>query len=81
MGIEAGDDVYVDDGTGIVAHVRRASLREIVFFVEDQGDITLPRDVVIKAANNAVLLACAKLPLKFRAMIGHLHGKAFDEEA
>lgn len=81
MGIAAGDDVYVDDGTGIVAHVRRANLREIVLFVEDQGDIALPREAVVKAANNAVLLACAKLPLKFRAMIGHLHGETYEDEA
>ncbi len=81
MAIEAGDDVYVDDGTGIVAHVRRANLREIVIFVEDQGDVMLPRGVVAKTANNAVLLSCAKLPLKVRAMIGHLHGEEYDEEA
>ena len=79
MSIEAGDDVYVDDASGIVGHIRRVNLREIVVFVEDRGDVTLPRTVVKNAANGGVLLFCNKLPLKLRAMIGHLHGEEYEE--
>jgi len=80
MAIEAGDDVYVDDGV-IIGHVRRANTRDVIVFVEDQGDFTLQRDAVKAAGNNAVTLLCAKLPLKMRAAIGHLHGEEFDPEA
>ena len=81
MRIEAGDDVFVDDAEYIVGHVRRANVRELIVFVEDRGDFTLSRDVVAAAGNNRVVLKCTKLPIKMRAVIGHLHGQAFDEEA
>ncbi len=80
MGIEAGDDVFVDDAEGIVGHVRRVNLREVVIFVEDNGDYTLPRDQVQAVGNNRVMLRCRQLPLKLRAMIGHLHGEEYEEE-
>ena len=80
MAIEAGDDVYVDDGI-IIGHVRRASTRDVIVFVEDQGDFTLPRDAVKAAGNSAITLFCTKLPLKMRAAIGHLHGDEYDPEA
>ena len=79
MAIEAGDDVYVDDGV-IIGHVRRANTRDVIVFVEDNGDFTLPRDTVKAAGNNAITLLCAKLPLEMRAAIGHLHGEEYDPE-
>jgi hypothetical protein len=80
MRIEAGDDVFVDDDEHIVGHVRRANVREVIVFVEDRGDFTLPRDTVVAAGNNRVILKCSKLPLKMRAVVGHLHGESFEEE-
>jgi len=80
MAIQAGDDVYVDDGV-IVGHVRRATPRDVIVFVEDRGDFTLPRDAIKAAANDAVTLFCKKLPLEMRAAIGHLHGEEYDPEA
>lgn len=80
MGIEAGDDVLVDDGEDIVGHVRRVNLRQIVIFVEDRGDFTLSRDLVAAAGNNRVVFRCRQLPLKMRAAIGHLHGESFEED-
>lgn len=80
MRIEAGDDVFVDDGEGIVGHVRRVNLREIVIFVEDRGDFSLPRELVTPTGNNRVMLRCRQIPLKLRAMTGHLHGQEFEEE-
>lgn len=79
MRIEAGDDVFVDDDEFIIGHVRRVNLREVVIFVEDRGDFTLPRDEVTAAGNNRVVVRCAKLPLKMRAVIGHLHGEQYEE--
>lgn len=81
MGIEAGDDVFVDDGDYIVGHVRRANRREVVIFVEDQGDFLLPREAVKTSGNNYIVLLCRQLPLKLRAAIGHLHGEEYDTEA
>jgi len=80
MAIAAGDDVYVDDGV-IIGHVRRATPRGVIVFVEDQGDFTLPRDAIKAAANDAITLICKKLPLEMRAAIGHLHGEEYDPEA
>jgi len=76
--IEAGDEVYVDDAEDIVAHVRRANVREVFIFVEDQGDFVVPRESVKSAQNGQIVLFCQKLPLRMRAVIGHLHGEAYD---
>lgn len=81
MAIEPGDDVFVDDSEDIVGHVRRVNLREVTIFVEDKGDFTLPRTVVKASGNNAIIIVCEKLPIKLRAMIGHLHGEAYDFDA
>jgi|GEM_PF-1711126 len=78
--IEPGDEVYVDDAEGIVAHVRRANVREVFIFVEDQGDFVLPREMVKSAVNGQIVLYCNKLPLRMRAVIGHLHGESYDWE-
>lgn len=79
--IEAGDDVFVDDSEGIVGHVRRSNLREVFVFVEDRGDFVIPRELVKSAANGQVVLYCNKLPLRMRAVIGHLHGESYDWDA
>jgi len=76
--IEAGDEVYVDDAEAIVGHVRRVNVRDVFIFIEDQGDFTLPRDAVKAAANGQVVLFCKKLPIRMRAVIGHLHGEEYD---
>jgi len=80
MAIESGDDVYVDDGV-IIGHVRRATTRDVIVFVEDEGDFTLPRDTVKATGNNAITLICRKLPIEMRAVIGHLHGETYDPDA
>ncbi len=72
--IYPGDEVFVDDGMDIVAHVRSANLRQVYIFVEDSGDFTLPRDAVKSADNGRVVLFCKKIPIEMRAEIGHLHG-------
>lgn len=74
LSIYPGDEVFVDDGRDIVAHVRRSNLREVFIFIEDTGDFTLPRDVIKTANDGRVVLICKKLPAEFRAAIGHLHG-------
>jgi hypothetical protein len=75
LNIYPGDEVFVDDGRDIVAHVRRSNLREVFIFIEDTGDFTLPRDAVKSADDGRVVLVCEKLPMPFRAAIGHLHGE------
>lgn len=80
ISIYPGDEVFVDDGKDIVAHIRSANLRQVYIFVEDSGDFTLPRDVVKSADNGKVVVFCKKLPIQMRAAIGHLHGEKYDEE-
>ncbi len=77
--IYPGDEVFVDDGQDIVAHVRRANQREVFIFIEDIGDYTLPRDMVKSVSDGRIVLFCRKLPLPFRAAIHHLHGEKYDE--
>lgn len=77
--IYPGDEVFVDDGKDIVAHVRRSNLRELNVFIEDTGDFTLPREAIKSADNGRVVLFCSKLPLPMRAVIGHLHGETYEE--
>jgi hypothetical protein len=74
LSIYPGDEVFVDDGKDIVAHIRRSNLREVSIFIEDVGDFTLPRDAVKTANNGRVVLFCKKIPIEMRAEIGHLHG-------
>ncbi len=75
LSIYPGDEVFVDDGREIVAHLRRSNLREVFIFIEDVGDFTLSRDAVKSAANGRVVLFCKKIPIEMRAEIGHLHGE------
>lgn len=77
--IYPGDEVFVDDGKDIVAHVRRSNLRELNVFIEDTGDFTLPRDAIKSGDNGRVVLICKKLPIQMRAAIGHLHGEVYEE--
>lgn len=80
LSIYPGDEVFVDDGKDIVAHVRRSNLREVFIFVEDSGDFTLPKEAVKFADNGRVVLFCKKLPIEMRAVIGHLHGEKYEED-
>jgi len=79
LSIYPGDEVFVDDGKDIVAHIRSANLRQVNIFVEDSGDFTLPRDAVKWADNGKVVLFCKKIPIQMRAVIGHLHGEKYEE--
>lgn len=78
--IEPGDEVFADDSEYVIGHIRRAGTREIIVFVEDKGDFTLPRDVIRAAKNGRVMVFCSKLPLPMRAAIGHLHGETYEED-
>ncbi len=80
LSIYPGDEIFVDDGREIVAHVRRSTLRELFVFIEDSGDFTLPREAIKSADNGRVVLFCKKLPIEMRAIIGHLHGEKYEEE-
>jgi hypothetical protein len=75
LSIYPGDEVFVDDGKDIIAHVRRSNLRELFIFIEDTGDFTLPRDAIKSASDGQVVLFCKKVPIAMRAVIGHLHGE------
>jgi hypothetical protein len=80
LSIDPGDEVFVDDGEEVVGHVRRANTRDIVVFVEDEGDFTVPRDFIKSGGNGQIVLCCSKLPLKMRSAIRHLHGETYEED-
>lgn len=78
--IEPGDEVFVDDGDDVVGHVRRANARDVIVFVEDEGDFVVPRDLIKGGGNGQIVLFCRKLPLKMRSAIRHLHGESYEED-
>lgn len=47
--------------------------RELVVFVENAGDFTVPLDAVESVHSEKVIFNCAKLDRRLRKAIGHAH--------
>ena len=77
--IEAGFHVFVSDGgeeVGAVRKVTPGGRAEIVIWVENGGDFTVPLDAVEAVHAQKVVLRCEALDADLRKAIGHAH----DEE-
>ncbi|HUO97839.1 MAG TPA: hypothetical protein VMU01_04190 [Rhizomicrobium sp.] len=66
-------DVFVHDGDVKVGAIRRVTPREIVVYVENAGDFTVPRSAVREVDDEKVVLDCGKLDMNLRRAIGHAH--------
>jgi hypothetical protein len=74
--IREGFDVFVHDGDKAFGAVRQVSPHgrpEIVIYVENAGDFTVPLAAVAAVESGKVTLTCGKLEHKLRRAIGHAH--------
>jgi hypothetical protein len=74
--IEVGFQTFVSDGGeefGAVRVVAPHGRHELVIYVENAGDFTVPLDAVESVHSGKVILKCAKLDPHLRKAIGHAH--------
>jgi len=74
--IKVGFQVFTSDGTdefGAVRQVAPAGQPELVIYVENAGDFTVPLSAVDAVHSEKVILNCAKLDKRLRHAIGHAH--------
>jgi hypothetical protein len=74
--IEVGFQTFVADGGeefGAVRAVHTHGRAEMVIYVENAGDFTVPIEAVEAVHSGKVILNCAKLDRRLREAIGHAH--------
>jgi hypothetical protein len=74
--IREGFDVFVHDGDKAFGAVRQVSPQrrpELVIYVENAGDFTVPLTAVKEVEGGKIVLDCGKLDLRLRTAIGHAH--------
>jgi len=74
--IQEGFDVFVHDGDKAFGAVRKVSPHgrpELVIYVENAGDFTVPLAAVDSVHADKVILNCGKLEHRLRRAIGHAH--------
>ena len=74
--IREGFDVFVHDGDKAFGAVRQVSPHgrpELVIYVENAGDFTVPLIAVVAVDAEKVVLDCARLEHRLRRAIGHAH--------
>ena len=74
--IEVGFQTFVSDGGeefGAVHAVAPNGRPELVIYVENAGDFTVPLDAVEAVHSGKVIFNCAKLDRRLRQAIGHAH--------
>ncbi len=74
--IKVGFQAFVSDGGeefGAVRQVSPGGRPELVIYVENAGDFTVPLSAVDSVHSEKVVLNCAKLDRKLRHAIGHAH--------
>jgi hypothetical protein len=71
--IEVGFQAFVSDGGEEFGAVRKVSPHELVVYVENAGDFTVPISAVEAVHSEKVIFSCAKLDRRLREAIGHAH--------
>ncbi|HEX4079721.1 MAG TPA: hypothetical protein VHX61_12705 [Rhizomicrobium sp.] len=74
--IEADFEVFMHDGEvafGAVREVSSGGRPEIVIYVENAGDFTVPLSAVRDVHDKKVILDCAKVDHDLKDAIGHAH--------
>ncbi|MGZ3619650.1 MAG: hypothetical protein ACXVAA_04015 [Candidatus Binataceae bacterium] len=74
--IKVGYQTFISDGGeefGAVREVAPNGRPELVIYVENAGDFTVPLDAVESVHFEKVILSCAKLDRRLRQAIGHAH--------
>jgi hypothetical protein len=76
--IAVGFQAFTSDGGeefGAVREVSPGGRPELVIYVENAGDFTVPLSAVEAVHSEKVVLNCAKLDKRLRHAIGHAHEK------
>ena len=74
--IQAGFEVFVSDTDKPFGAVRQVSPHgrpELVVYVENAGDFTVPLSAVEAVHSQKVIVNCGKLDRRLRQAIGHAH--------
>ena len=74
--VQEGFDVFVHDGDKAFGAVRQVSPQrrpELVIYVENSGDFTVPFTAIAAVEAGKVILDCGKLAYSLRKAIGHAH--------
>lgn len=74
--IKVGFQAFTSDGGeefGAVRQVSPGGRPELVIYVENSGDFTVPFSAVDAVHSEKVVLNCAKLERRLRQAIGHAH--------
>jgi hypothetical protein len=74
--IQQGFEVFVSDDDkpfGAVREVRPHGRSELIVYVENAGDFTIPLGAVKAVHSQKVIVECGKLNLQLRKAIGHAH--------
>jgi len=74
--IGIGYQVFVSDGgeeVGAVRAVKPNGLPELLVYVENAGDFTVPFTAIEAVHSQKVVLSCARISPEIRRAIGHAH--------
>ena len=71
--IREGFDVFLQGGSKGFGAVRQVRKHELVVYIENAGDFTVPLEAVKDAEAGKVILDSAKLDSKLRAAIRRAH--------
>lgn len=67
---------FISDGDTAIGAVRQVSRNgrpELIIYVENSGEFTVPLNAVEAVHSQKVILDCAKLEPRLRGAIGHAH--------
>jgi hypothetical protein len=76
--IQVGFQAFTSDGGeefGAVRQVSPTGRPELVIYVENAGDFTVPLSAVEAVHSQKVIVNCAKLDDRLRRAIGHAHDR------
>lgn len=71
--IREGFDVFTHDGEKAVGAVRQVRKNEIVIYVENAGDFTVPFGAIADAHSEKVILDSSKLEARLKEAIRRAH--------
>ena len=71
--IQQGFDVFLHDGEHTFGAVRDVRAHEIVVYIENAGDFTVPMSAVQDVHDEKVILNSGKIDKALKAAIAHAH--------
>lgn len=72
--------VFLHDGDVAIGAVRGFSGNDVIIYIENAGDFTLPRSAVKDVHEHKLILDGSKLDAKIHAAIGRAHAAEDDDD-